>query len=174
MIAPFAAHTGAHVAAAAPLLPSLPQIFRRFLGRWRRKPAVPAALASAGTATAHPATDPGMPLLRNRTLSEVRAEAARQHAAAMNAGYVSAVDRLRQEAGLPTVQQMREMRAGSPPWLFPPLEEPLWEEPQPRGPVHDTRMDVYAPHYAPDAGALVYGQAPQLVVEPELARRVIA
>jgi hypothetical protein len=97
-------------------------------------------------------------VLGHKTLAEVRAERNAGHADAMHAGYARAVDRLRQEAGLPTVAQMQAMRAGSPGDLFPPLEEPLWDEPEPRGPVHDTRMDLLAPHCAPDVP--VYGQAP--------------
>jgi hypothetical protein len=103
-----------------------------------------------------------------------RADPARQHADAMHAGYARAVDRLRREAGLPTVGQMHAMRAGSPPGLFPPLEEPPYAEPQPRGPVHDTRMDLTVPHCAPDVPQSVFGEKSQLVVAPELARRVIA
>jgi len=165
MIALLLPHTGAHAAQHTPLLACLPPFFRRAVAAVRRKLAVPAALDTAGTAT--PTTllaAPGHDLLTDADLTALRTRRARQHADAMHAGYAAAVDRLRQEAGLPTVKQMRELRAGSPPFLFPPLEEPLWAEPQARGPVRDTRMDVAAPHYAPDT-APGYGQAPVLVVD---------
>jgi hypothetical protein len=179
-------HTGAHVAPHAAMLPVLPAIFRRAVAAVRRKQAAPETPRPSGAATVLLANrnakalgssfrvsltpeeesaalaELGQGVLGDRTISEVRADAdarkrAARHADAMNAGYASAVDRLRQEAGLPTVKQMRQLRAGSPPFLFPPLEEPLWAEPEPRGPVRDTRMDVYAPHYAPDT-APGYGQ----------------
>lgn len=167
-------HKGCHC--RKPVSP-VASFFRRAIAAVRRRLPVPAA-RPAGTGTvllSHPATDPaGVPVLRDRTLSEVRAERNAGHADAIRAGYASAVDRLRQEAGLPTVAQMHAMRAGSPQWAFPPLEEPQWAEPQPRGPVHDTRMDLYAPHYAPDVP--VYGQAPVArVLEAErLAQGLIA
>jgi hypothetical protein len=143
MIAPFAAHTGAHVAAAAPLLPSLPEFFRRLVRQWRRKLAAPADYPAVGAASTlltgphipadrfateslawteldaavkhqgHPATDPGIPVLRDEMLGKVRADwdqrsPAQAHADAMHAGYRAATDRLRREAGLPTVDEMRE------------------------------------------------------------------
>lgn len=154
----FDSHKGCHC--RKPVSP-VAEFFRRLVRQWRRRLPVPAA-RPAGTGTvllSHPATDPaGQPVLRNRTLAEVRAERNAGHADAMHAGYASAVDRLRREAGLPTVAQMHAMRAGSPQWAFPPLAEPLSPEPRSRGPVHDTRTDLAAPHYAPDVPA--YGQAP--------------
>jgi hypothetical protein len=169
------AYTPRHCATAPRKPAPRPWYFRLAMRLARRKPAAP-ALPGAGAATALLAD--AEPVLRDRWVHDVRAETdarkrARQHADLMHAGYANAVDRLRQEAGLPTVKQMRELRAGSPPWLFPPLEEPLWEEPTPRGPVHDTRMDVAAPHYAPDV-VPEWGTAPQLEVAPELARGLVA
>ena len=66
MIALFAAHTGAHVAQAAPA-PALPLIFRRVMRLAWRKPSAPKAyLSASGAATAirgqHPY--PVLPALR--------------------------------------------------------------------------------------------------------------
>lgn len=193
----FDAHKGGHCAPPS----RLALFFRRVLRMPWRKRAVPAGPGPAGAATslvgeparfdccAHCATgypcDPPdrhpLPcsggcndVLGGRMIADVRAMRARKHADAMHARYATAVDRLRREAGLPTVAQMTAMRAGSPADVFPPLDPPPWAEPKGRGPVHDTRMDLIAPHYTPDVAAPVFQQAPQLAVEPELAKRVIA
>jgi len=68
MIAVLLPHTGAHCAQHAPLLACLPPFFRRALRMPWRKPAVPAALPSAGAAT----PPDGVPVLGTRLLSDVR------------------------------------------------------------------------------------------------------
>lgn len=171
-------HPGRHLDPCT--LSAVPPFLRRVLRLPWRKPAVPVPHPGAGTALpsgdryehcehcnltceeVHPVPcgfGCNDPVLGDRMLSEVRAELdahrrARQHADIMHAGYARAVDRLRADAGLPTVDEMRREY-----FRFPR-----------RAGETLTDLPVARP-YVPQPA---YGQAPQLEVEPELAKRVVA
>jgi len=149
MIALLLPHTGAHAAQHTPLLACLPPFFRRAVAAVRRKLAVPAALDTAGAATPTTLlTAPGHDLLTDADLTALRTRKV-----------------LPRADGDIVIDERNGVHVC--PW--PPAGKPLFPEPEPRGPVRDTRMDVTAPHYAPDT-APEWGTAPQLEVAPELAR----
>lgn len=166
MIHLLTAHPGHHVDPAT--LGALPVFFCRVLRLPWRKPAAPADRHAAGAATAG-----AEPVLGDRMVSEVRAESdarqrARQHADAMHAGYAAAADRLRQEAGLPTVDQEAAELMRAEYIRSQTAETAASRDPETLQRVLDGLVNL-------DKPAPVFGQAPVAdVLEAEQAGQVIA
>lgn len=173
------AHPGAHHVPTFYELTVIP-FFRRL--RLRRKPAVPAELPPAAELRAAGAATAllGEPVMRDRMLSEVRAEydglTDLEIAALTPRGehpYPPLPTRLLRPAGDGEIVIDERGRVSVCPW--PPAARPMWDEPPAREPRTQVDLPVVPPArpYAPEP---VYGQECQLKVEEteRLAAEMIA